>query len=110
MGGRAGMASSGRRPVLFDTRVASADNARSRRCEMQYAIFLERVTRNGLALNLSVFSNVRRMLLNPEMVEPDHNLRLRDRGYVHLERKGRVWVRGAGCGLVAGSPLCGDGH
>ena len=61
MGGRAGMATSGRRPVLFDTRVASADNARSRCCEMQYAIFLERVTRNRLALNLSVFSNVRRI-------------------------------------------------
>ena len=28
------------------------------------------------------------------MVEPDHNLRLRDREYVHLERKGRVWVVG----------------
>jgi hypothetical protein len=61
MGGRAGVASSGRRPVLFDTRVASADNARSRRCEMQSAIFLERVTRNRFALNLPVFSNVRRI-------------------------------------------------
>ena len=39
---------------------------------MQRAIFLERVTRNHLALNLSVFSNVRR-IAKPEMVEPDHN-------------------------------------
>ena len=72
---------------------------------MQYAIFLERVTRNRLALNLSVFSNVRCALLNPEMVEPDLNLRLRDRGYVHLERKGRVWVMGRmehGDGMLRG--------
>ena len=61
MGGRAGVASSGRRPVLFDTRVASADNARSRRWEVQSAIFLERVTGNRFALILSVFSNVRRI-------------------------------------------------
>jgi len=39
------------------------------------------------------------------MVEPDHNLRLRDRGYVHLERKGRVWVMGRmehGDGILRG--------
>ena len=72
---------------------------------MQCATFLDRVTRNRLALNLSVFSNVRCALLNPEMVEPDHNLRLRDRGYVHLERKGRVWVMGRmehGDGMLRG--------
>ena len=39
------------------------------------------------------------------MVQPDHNLRLRDRGYVHLERKGRVWVMGRmehGDGMLRG--------
>jgi hypothetical protein len=71
---------------------------------MQYATFLERVTRNRLALNLSVFSNMRR-IAKPEIVEPDHNLRLRDRGYVPLERKGRVWVMGRmehGDGMLRG--------
>ena len=106
------MASSGRKPLLFDTRVASADNARSRRCEMQWAIFLERVTRNRLALNLSVFSNVRRMLLNPEMVEPDHNLPLREM-FLECYPAG-LEAAGASGELIVdwlrGSPLCGDGH
>ena len=47
--------------VNFDTAVFPADDSASRRCEMQSAIFLERVTRNRFALNRSVFSNVRRI-------------------------------------------------
>jgi hypothetical protein len=46
---------------------------------MQCATFLERVTRNRLASNLSALSTVRR-IAKPEIVEPDHNLRLPDPG------------------------------
>jgi hypothetical protein len=71
---------------------------------MQCATFLERVTRNRLALNLSILSNVRR-IAKPEIVEPDHNLRLLDRGYVQLERKDvcRRWVEWEhGDGMLCG--------